>query len=389
MSNRAKAIYLDAHATTAVDSRVLAEMLPLFSEHFGNPSSTAHTFGWYAAELVEIARESVAALIGSLPEEIVFTSGATESCALALQGAVAAARRLTPGRSIHLLVSAIEHRAVLEPARALREDGVQVEEIPVTTEGVVEPAAVAAMLRPETLLTAVMLANNEIGTVQPIEAIARVVRNHGSALLVDAAQGPGRVDVSGLASLADFVTLSAHKMYGPKGAGALMCRQHAPRIEPIVRAGGQERGMRGGTLNVPAIAGFGAAARLASVEWAEDAARMSRLAETLLTSLAAVAPDVRRSGENAPRLPGNIHVALPGVDHVRLLSAVGSTVAISASSACQSESAEPSHVLRAIGVPDDLIQNCIRIGLSRMTTASEIERAGELLVRAIRGIRSA
>lgn len=415
MSAKPPPIYLDAHSTTAVDPEVLRAMVSVYENHCGNPSSTTHQFGWYAAELVQIAREETADLIGAKPEEIFFTSGATESNNLVIAGrlrsiAARASTRPSPKPSSklasklpHILFAATEHSSVREPIAGCLDRGsdcgcgVEVTELAVDSCGRVSLEQIRQAIQANTALVCVMLANNEIGTVQPLSEIAAVVSQAraelgnplGAALLCDATQAPGRMPVDVKSLGVDYLTLSAHKMYGPKGVGALYARSGAPAIEPLFFGGGQEQGLRPGTHNVAGIVGLGVAARLAKARCVADAEKMRQLAAKLLGNLRDRCPDIRLIGPELsagpePRLAGNLNIFVPGLDSVKLLAAVGSKLAISSASACQSQSGKSSHVLKAIGLDDQEQRGCLRIGISRTTTEDEIDRAAEILLSAIR-----
>jgi cysteine desulfurase len=376
-------IYMDCHATTPVDPRVLEAMLPYFTEHFGNAASKSHAFGWRAEEAVEAAREQVALLIGASPKEIVWTSGATESDNLAIKGAAHFYR--SKGR--HLVTCKTEHKAVLDSMHALEREGCEVTFLDVGADGRLEPEAVKAALRPDTVLASVMLANNEVGTIQPIEEIGRITRAAGVLLHVDAVQGVGRIPFDVERCNADLVSLTAHKMYGPKGVGALYVRRK-PRVRlvPIIDGGGHERGFRSGTLNVPGIVGFGAAAALCAAERTDEAARLLRLREKLRAGIEAGLDLVSVNGSLEHRLPGNLNVSFAYVEGEALMMAV-KDVAISSGSACTSASLEPSYVLRAMGVSDDLAHSSIRFGLGRFNTEEEVDYVIQLVVQKVKKLR--
>jgi cysteine desulfurase len=375
------AIYLDHHATTPCDPRVVEAMLPYFAREFGNAASRTHAFGWRAEQAVEQARGEVAALVGADPREIVFTSGATESNNLALLGVARAARP----RRAHVVTSRIEHRAVLDPCRALEREGVRVTYLDVARDGRVDPAAVEAALEADTLLVSIMFANNEIGTLQPIEAIGRIARARGVLFHCDAAQAAGKVPVDVVRDSIDLLSLSAHKLYGPKGVGALYVRRR-PRIEiePILHGGGHERGLRSGTLPVPLCVGFGAACAIAASERAGEAERLTALRERLRAALVAGVESVHLNGHGELRLPGNLNVSFDGVEAEALLAALPE-LALSSGSACTSAKKEPSHVLRALGLAPERSLGSIRIGLGRGTTEAEVDfAAGRIAVEVAR-----
>ena len=376
-------IYLDNNATTPLDEQVLEAMLPYLKEEFGNPGSTTHAFGWTAGAAVYLAREELAASIGASPEEILFTSGATESDNTALMGL------LRPGD--HLVTAATEHEAILETARHLERGGVRVTILPVDGFGVVSPGALRGAIEPETTLVSVMLANNETGTLNPIRELAEISHERGVPFHTDAAQALAKtpVDVEELG--VDLMSLSAHKCYGPKGVGALYVRRRpAPGVrwvllEPLLHGGGQERGLRSGTLNVPGIVGFGRAATLGAAALPEEAARISGLRDTLFARLCAGIPGVRLNGHPTERLPGTLNVSFPGIDVGDLLGALPD-VAASAGSACASLNSGPSHVLRAMGLEDGSAA-AVRFGIGRFTTSAEVERAAVLVVQATEELR--
>ncbi len=375
-------IYMDCHATTPLDPAVLDAMLPYLTEHFGNAASRSHSFGWVAAEAVERARAQVAALLGATPREIVFTSGATEALHIALRGAVRARR----GR--HGVATRIEHKAGLGVLQALAAEGGATTLVDVGPDGIVEPEQVAAALRPETVLLCVMAANNEIGTLQPIQQLGELARGRGILFFVDAAQAAGKVplDVEGL----DLLALSAHKLYGPKGVGALYVRRRGERVRlaPTSPGGGQEKGLRSGTVNVPGVVGLGAACALAATHMEAESARVLGLRERLRQGLEAALEDVRVNGSMSARLPGNLNMTFPGVQGEALLMQLND-VAVSPGAACDTPNAEPSHVLRAIGLPDDLGRSSIRFGLGRFNTQEEVDYVIHKVVDVVGRLRAA
>ena len=381
-------LYLDHHATTPVDPAVVGAMLPYLTEKFGNPSSRQHLFGQEAHAAVEEARAHVARLIGAETGDIVFTSGATESNNLAVRGV----GRGAGSRGRHLVTTAIEHPAVLEPARSLEREGFEVTVVGVGPEGIVSADEIARALRPDTVLVSVMAANNEIGTVQPIAEIGRLCREREILFHTDAVQAIGRVPVSVEAWGADLVSVSAHKMYGPKGVGALYVRRaRRPRIRLQAQAegGGQEKGLRSGTLNVPGIVGFGEAARLA-VEALEtgEAERIAALRDRLLAGLRARLDGVEVNGSMERRLPGNLHVSISRAEAETLILSLGGRIAISSGAACAEAGGKGSHVLRALGLPDERIYTALRFGLGRFNDAAAIDEAIEALAGAVETARS-
>ncbi len=377
-------IYLDHNATTPVDPRVLAAMSPWFTEHYGNAASATHGLGCDAAGGVEGARATIAAAINAQAKDVIFTSGATEAINLALQGVA----RHERGRGRHLVTVATEHRAVLETCEFLQGDGWEVTTVGVDGQGRVDPAAIAAAIRPDTVLASVMLANNEIGTLHDVAAIGRITREHGVFLHVDAAQAVGRIPVDVEALAADLMSFSAHKLYGPKGVGALYVRRREPRVRltPLIHGGGHERGLRAGTLNVPGIIGFAQAVELAVGGMAAEQARIRDLAERLWRGLEAIG-DVRRLGHPEHRLANTVSVLFAGIDAKRLLMDVP-RVAASLGAACTSVMPKPSHVLRAIGVDWRAAEGAVRLSLGRFTTAAEIDEAIHLLGDGVRACRT-
>ena len=368
-----KRIYLDNHSTTAVDPRVLNAMLPYFSERFGNAASKSHVFGWEAEEAVQEAREHVAALLGAEPKEIVFTSGATESDNLALMGSACVLRH----KGMHLITSNIEHKAVLDTCKALAQEGFVITYLPVDKCGLISTNELRKAIRSDTILVSIMHANNEIGVLQNIDEIGAICRSFGVLFHTDAAQSVGKVPVNVESSRIDLLSVSAHKLYGPKGIGALYVRSDGPRVhlKPIINGGGHERGMRSGTLNVPAIVGFGKACALALVEGEGEAQRLLALREKLREGLLSELDDVYVNGDLEKRLPGNLNVSFAGVTGESILMGLEDEIAVSSGSACSSHSIEPSHVLRAIGRTPELADSSIRFGIGRFTTQADIDYA--------------
>jgi len=375
-------VYLDYHATTPVDRRVLERMLPYFTETFGNPASSTHQWGWKAQEAVEQARREVSQLIGASPREIYFTSGATESNNLAMQGACA----LADASRRHMVVSAIEHKSVLEAAERMERRGWRCTVVPVDREGVIDLAAVERAVGPETAYVSVMAANNEIGVVQPLAEVGAIARRAGAVFHVDAAQAAGKIPIDVAAMQIDLLALTGHKMYGPKGAGAIFVRKQT-RIEPLIVGGGQERGMRSGTLNVPGIVGLGAACEICRTTMTEEGTRLARLRDRLLSGLTAELPGVIVNGSLEQRLPHNLHVSFADVDGESLLIGI-SDIAVSSGSACSSASGTASHVLRAIMGGNPVPSASIRFGLGRGTTEDEIDYTIGKFVSVIRHLRS-
>lgn len=376
-------IYMDYHATTPVDPRVLEAMLPFFCEKFGNAASKSHSFGWAAEEAVEAARDQVGRLVGASAREIVWTSGATESDNLAVKG-VAQFHR---ARGKHLVTCATEHKAVLDSMHALERDGFEVTVLPVERDGRLDPERLRSALRPDTILVSIMHANNESGVIHPIEEIGRITRAAGVLFHCDAVQAIGRVPFDVEAANVDLASLSAHKMYGPKGIGALYVRRRPrARLTAQLDGGGHERGHRSGTLNVPGIVGFGRAAELAMAERDAEAVRLRALRERLRAGIEAGLDLVSVNGSLEHRLPGNLNVSFAYVEGEALMMAI-KDVAVSSGSACTSASLEPSYVLRAMGVPDDMAHSSIRFGLGRFTTEEEVDHVVKLVVAKVRKLR--
>jgi cysteine desulfurase len=358
-------------------------MLPYFKGEFGNASSKSHAFGWRAEEAVEAARAQVAALIGATPREMVWTSGATESNNLAIKGAA----RFYQQKGRHLVTVATEHKAVLDSMHALERDGWTVTVLPVAADGRVDPAAVKAALRPDTTLVSVMHANNETGVIQPIEEIGAITRAAGVLFHCDAVQSAGKIPFDVERAQVDLASLSAHKMYGPKGVGALYVRRK-PRVRLTAQmdGGGHERGFRSGTLNVPGIVGMGVACQLAGAERDAEAARVLALRERLRRGLEAGLDLLSLNGSLTHRLPGNLNLSFAYVEGEALMMAI-KDVAVSSGSACTSASLEPSYVLRAMGVADDLAHSSIRFGLGRFTTAEEVDFVIGLVIAKVKKLR--
>jgi cysteine desulfurase len=379
-------VYLDYHATTPVDPRVFEAMSPYFTEIFGNAASRSHVFGMRASAAVEKAREDVADLVGANAKEIVFTSGATEADNLAVLGAARARR----ARGLHVVVSAIEHRAVLDPCARLETEGFRVTRVAPDRLGRTAAAAVADALEPDTILVTVMAANNEIGTVNAVAEIAGVCKARGVLFHTDAVQAAGKVPLDVHAWGVDLLSLSAHKLCGPKGIGALFVRASNPRValDPLFFGGGHERGLRPGTLDVPAIVGFGAAATLARAEGGAEGTRVAALRDRLWEALAAGVPGVSRNGDAAACLPGNLNVRFPGAPSDTVMMETRD-LAVSAGSACTSASVEPSHVLLAIGLSKEEAHESIRFGLGRFTTAEEVDWAAGAVAAAVSRVRAA
>ncbi|MFO0807158.1 MAG: IscS subfamily cysteine desulfurase [Gemmataceae bacterium] len=377
-------IYLDNNATTRCDPRVVDAMLPYFGEHFGNAASRNHSFGWEAEEAVDRARDQVAGLIGAKGSEIIFTSGATESNNLAIKGVAAMYRK----KGNHIITQVTEHKAVIDPCKRLERDGYRVTYLPVDQFGRVDPKQVADAITDQTILVSIMVANNEIGTVQPIAEIGQVCKARGVLFHTDAVQGVGKVPVDVLSMGIDLLSLTAHKIYGPKGIGALYVRKKDPRVrlEAMMDGGGHERGMRSGTLPVQQIVGLGKACELANAELATEAPRLLRLRERLQESIMSRLPDVYLNGHPIERLPGNLNLSFAYVEGEGLMMGI-KDVAVSSGSACTSASLEPSYVLKALGVGDELAHSSIRFGLGRFTTEDEVDYTADLVVREVTRLR--
>jgi cysteine desulfurase len=382
----ARPVYLDFHATTPVDERVLEAMLPYFSDRFGNPASRQHAYGWEAQKAVDTARSQVAALIGASPSEIVFTSGASESNNLAIKGAVHARR----SRGDHIITAATEHKSVLDSCACLEREGCRVTRLRVDSEGFVDLDELRAAITGRTILISIMAANNEIGVLQPLAAIGAVAQERGVLFHTDAAQAAGKVPINVASSGIDLLSLTGHKYYGPKGAGALYVRRARPRLELTcqIDGGGHENGMRSGTLNVPGLVGLGRAAEICREEMPRESARLSTLRDRLFTGLRAL-DGVRLTGPAADRrLPHNLHVSFDDIEGEALLMALGD-LAVSTGSACSSGSQAPSHVLQAIGAVGDRAGASIRFGLGRPTTDEHIDFAVERVTTVVRALRTA
>ncbi len=376
-----RSIYLDHHATTPVDPRVLQAMLPYFTEVFGNPASASHAFGWRAMEAVEGARRQVAALIGASAREITFTSGATESNAWAIRGVTERAGETRR----RVVTSAIEHKSILEAYARLAAQGWDVVIVPVDRGGRVKLDELVRAVTPETALVSVMAANNEIGSVQPLADIGRITRAAGAVFHVDGAQAVGKVPIDVNAMNIDLLSLTGHKMYGPKGCGALFVRKRT-ELTPLITGGGQERGMRAGTLNVPGIVGLGRACEICRAEMTAEHARLGALRDRLLAGLMAGVDGVQVNGSLDHRLPHNLHVSFAGVQGESLLMGIGD-IAVSSGSACQSSSGKPSHVLSAILGEDAVPSASIRFGIGRGTTEEEIDYVIEKFTTVVRRLR--
>jgi cysteine desulfurase len=378
-------IFMDYHSTTPVDPRVLEEMVPYFLTKFGNAASRSHKFGWEAEEAVDYARERIARLIGAADsKEIVLTSGATESDNLALKGIA----EFYKDKGNHIITTVTEHKAVLDTCKRLEKQGYQVTYLDVGKDGRVDPDDVRKAITPKTILVSVMLANNEIGTVQPLEAIGKITRERGVLLHSDAVQGIGKVEFDVQKMNVDLASLTAHKIYGPKGVGALYVRRSRPRVRLVAQmdGGGHERGMRSGTLAVPLIVGFGKACDILLKERHTESARLLSLRERLRTRIMNRLDEVYINGSMEHRLPGNLNISFNFVEGEGLMMAI-KDVAVSSGSACTSSSLEPSYVLRALGVGDELAHSSIRFGLGRFNTEEEVDYVADLVVEKVERLR--
>jgi cysteine desulfurase len=377
-------IYLDCQATTPLDERVLAAMLPYFTEYFGNPASVAHQYGWEAEAAVKRSRHLLAAAIHATPEEIVFTSGATESNNLAIKGV--AERYFAQGR--HLITLQTEHSAVLDPCRYLQSLGFEVTYLPVQPDGLLDLDVLEKAIRPDTILVSVMAANNEIGVLQPLAEIGDLCHRHQVLFHTDAAQAIGKISLDVQAMQIDLMSLTAHKVYGPKGIGALYVRRRDPRVQlaPQLHGGGQERGMRSGTLSTPQIVGFAEAVRLALAERESETQRLVALRDRLWYSINTLA-GIHLNGHPSQRLPGNLNISVEQVEGQALVLGLQPIVAVSSGSACTSAKLEPSHVLAALGRSPDLSFASLRFGLGRCTTAEEIDRVAAATIATIEALR--
>ncbi len=375
-------IYLDNHATTPLDPRVFEAMKPYLTEHYGNASSSTHPFGWKAAHAVDHARKEVARLIGALPKEIFFTSGATESNNLALLGFPFS------HSNPHMITTAVEHKSVLKTAQALSKRGVEVTFLPVDPDGCVDVEKVANALRPGTELISIIFANNEIGSINPIKEIGALAKMKKIAFHTDAAQASGKIPIDVNEMSIDLLSISAHKIYGPKGCGALYVRQKDPRIRlnPIMFGGSQEQDLRPGTLNVPGIVGLGEACSLAETEMSKECERLTLYRDQILNGLSREIPGLKINGSLIHRLSNNVNISIPEISPDLLFEGLRD-VAYSSGAACLSSSGETSHVLRAIGLSERLARTTLRLGLGRFTTEAEVQRTLELIVKTAKSVR--
>jgi cysteine desulfurase len=377
-------IYMDNHATTPMDPRVFQAMAPYFTEHFGNAASRNHSFGWRAEEAVEKARKQIADLVGANPKEIVFTSGATESDNLAIKGVV----DMYAEKGNHIITVATEHKAVLDTSKHLEKQGCRVTYLPVSKSGLIDVDTLREALTDKTILVSVMYANNEIGVIQPIAEIGGICHERGVLFHTDAVQAIGKVPVDVIRDNIDLMSITAHKLYGPKGVGALYVRRKNPRVQLTAQidGGGHERGMRSGTLNAPGIAGFGEACAIAQREMAEESARIGGLRDRLLAKLTSELDDVYVNGTMEHRLPGNLNISFAYVEGESLLMGI-SDIAVSSGSACTSATLEPSYVLKALGAGDEIAHSSIRFGIGRFNTEEEIDYTGNKVVEVVKKLR--
>jgi cysteine desulfurase len=377
-------IFMDNHSTTPVDPRVLDAMLPYFRDDFGNAASRNHAFGWKAEKATDLAREQVGAVVGASAKEIVWTSGATESANLAIKGVA----EFYSEKGNHIITGATEHKATLDTCKRLEKQGFQVTYLPVQKDGRILPEQVKEAMTDKTILVALMLANNEIGTVHPIKEIGEVVKSKGAIFFVDAVQGAGKIPFDVTECKVDLASISAHKMYGPKGVGALYVRRK-PRVRVVAQidGGGHERGMRSGTLNVPGIVGFGKAAELAKAEMKDEAVRLAAMRDRLNDLLFARLPEIYVNGSVEHRLPGNLNISFAYVEGEGLMMAM-KDVAVSSGSACTSASLEPSYVLRALGIGEELAHTSIRFGIGRFNTMEEIDYVANHVTEAVTKLRN-
>ena len=377
-------IYLDNNATTPMDPRVLEAMIPYFTEHFGNAASRNHPFGWEAEEAVDYAREQVAKLVGSDPKEIIFTSGATEGDNLAIKGVF----EMYASKGNHVITVVTEHKAVLDTCKHIERLGGEVTYLPVKADGLIDLKELEAAIKPTTVLIAVMYANNEIGVVQPVREISAIARKHGVLFFTDATQAVGKIPVDVNKDGIDLMTFSAHKIYGPKGVGALYVRRKNPRVKVTAQmdGGGHERGMRSGTLNVPGIVGLGKACELCRLEMAEESKRISKLRDKLENALLQI-EEAYVNGNREHRLPHVSNISFKYVEGEGLMMGFNKNIALSSGSACTSASLEPSYVLKALGLGDDLAHSSLRFGLGRFSTEEQIDYTIEQVTNAVKRLR--
>jgi cysteine desulfurase len=377
-------IYMDYHATTPMDPRVFEKIKPYFMETYGNAASRNHSFGWEAEEAVELARKQIAGLIGATGKEIVFTSGATESNNLALKGVA----EMYAEKGNHIITAATEHKAILDTCKRLEKHGVRVTYLPVQQNGLVDLDQLTAAITDKTVLISIMYANNEIGVIQPIAEIGKLAKSKGILLHTDATQAVGKVPVNVITDNIDLMSMSAHKMYGPKGVGALYVRRKSPRVQITAQmdGGGHERGMRSGTLNVPGIVGLGEACALCQAEMPEESKRLAHLRDKLKDKLQSALDETYINGTMQHRLPNNLNISFAYVEGESLLMGIND-VAVSSGSACTSATLEPSYVLKALGAGDDLAHSSIRFGLGRFNTEEEVDYVAAKVIDVVNKLR--
>ena len=379
-----KPIYFDNHATTAVDPRVLEAMIPYFTEHFGNAASRNHAYGWAAEDAVEKGRKQIASLIGATSKEIVITSGATESNNLAIKGVA----EMYAEKGNHIITAATEHKAVLDTCKHLEKKGCRITYLPLKGDGLIDLDMLRDAITDKTILISIMYANNEIGVIQPVKEIGKIAKERGVLFHSDAVQACGKIPVNVIEDGIDLLSLSAHKMYGPKGVGALYVRRKGPRVQLTAQmdGGGHERGMRSGTLNVPGIVGLGAACEIAQKEMPAESARLRALRDKLRATLEANLEEVYINGSMEHRLPNNLNMSFAYVEGESLLMGIND-IAVSSGSACTSATLEPSYVLKALGLGDDLAHTSIRFGLGRFNTEAEVDFVVELVASKVNKLR--
>jgi len=378
-------IYLDHNATTPCDQRVVEAMLPYFSQHYGNAASRNHSFGWQAEEAVDYAREQVAELIGADPKEIIFTSGATEADNLAIKGVF----EMYAGKGNHIITSNTEHKAVLDACKHVEKKGGEVTYLEVNKKGNIDLAELEAAIKPNTILIAIMYANNEIGNIMPVKEISTIAKKKGIIFFSDATQAVGKINIDVNKDGIDLLAFSAHKLYGPKGIGALYIRRKGPRVKlvPQIDGGGHERGIRSGTLNVPGIVGFGKACEICMNEMEEETARVSRLRDRLENGLLKI-EETYVNGDREHRLPNVTNLSFKDVEGEGLLMGFNKSIAVSSGSACTSASLEPSYVLKALGLDDELAHSSVRFGPGRFTTEEEIDYTIDQVTNTVKKLRA-
>jgi len=375
-------VYMDYQSTTPLDPRVFKEMVPYFSEKFGNPHSRSHQFGWEAEEAVEDARKQIADLINADPREIIFTSGATESNNLAIKGVAHFYKK----QKDHIITAVTEHKCVLDTCRHLEQEGFKVTYLPVDAQGFINLEELKSAITERTVLVSILAVNNEIGTIQPLKEIGKICRERGVFFHTDAAQAFGKIPLDIKDMQIDLLSISGHKIYGPKGIGALLVgRNPRVRLEALINGGGQERGMRSGTLPTPMIVGLGAATRIAKEEMSAEHKRIKALSDKFINAILAI-PHTHLNGDRTSRIPGNINISFAGIEGESMIGAI-KNIAVSSGSACTSASLEPSYILRAIGVDEELAHTSIRFGFGRFTTEEEVDYAIDCLTKAITRLR--